>query len=70
MLTANYKYCRNKMDNLKPPVQMQLSAKLKTFALFSIALFDSALYFEPFEKIMCLIAQLFLNLYTPKHAFT
>ena len=49
-LTANYEYCRNNTHNLPLPVQMQLSGKLKTISRYFIALFDSALNFEHFEK--------------------
>ena len=48
-LTANYEYCNN-TNNLPLPVQMQLSAKVKTFPRFFIAFFDSALNFERFKK--------------------
>ena len=37
-------------DNLMPPIQMQLSQKLKTFSRFSIAFSKSRLNFEDFQK--------------------
>ena len=70
MLTANYEYSRHNTDDLPLPVQMQLSGKLKTFAEFFIAILESALNFEHFEKKVSLIAQVFLKLYTPKDVFT
>ena len=69
MLTANYEYSCNNTDDLPLPVQMQLSGKLKTFSWYFIALFDSALNFEHFEKKISLIAQVLLKLFTPKDVF-
>ena len=40
-LTANYEYSRNNTDDLLLPVQMQLSAKLKTISPVFIALLES-----------------------------
>ena len=65
-MTANYEYCLNNTHNSPLPVQMQLSGKLKTISGYFIALFDSALNFEHFEKNISLIAQVFLKLLTPK----
>ena len=69
-MTANYEYSRSNTDNLPLPVQMQLSEKLETFSAFFIAFSESALNFEHFEKKMSLIAQVFLELLTPKDVFT
>ena len=69
-LTANYEYSRNNMHNLQLLVQMQLSGKLKRFSRYFIASLDSALNFEHFEKIISLIAQVLLKLYTPKDVST
>ena len=49
-LTANYEYPRSNTDNLPLPVQMQLSEKLEIFSPFFIAILESALNFEHFEK--------------------
>ena len=68
-LAASYEYCRNSTDNLPLPVQTQLSEKLITFSWFFIAFFQSALNFAHLEKKISLIAQVFLNLLTPKDVF-
>ena len=49
---------------------MQLSGKLMTFSGFFIAFLESALNFAHLEKKITLIAQVFLNLLTPKDVFT
>ena len=69
-LTANYEYSRSNMDNLRLPVQMQLSEKLNTFSWVLISFSQPALNPECFEKNVDLIAQLFLNLLPPKDVFT
>ena len=48
---------------------MQLSEKPKTFSQVSIAFLESTLNFKYFEK-MSLIAQVFLELLTPKDVLT
>ena len=69
-LTSSYEHCRNITDNLQLPVQMQLSAKLKTFPGFFITFFDIPLNFDRFKKQISLIAQVFLKLLTPKDMFS
>ena len=49
---------------------MQLSEKVKTFSQFFIALLESTLNFEHFEKEISLIAQAFLKLLTLKDMLT
>ena len=49
---------------------MQLSEKLKAFSGFFIAVLESALNFEHFEKKVSFIAQVFPKLLTPKDVFT
>ena len=49
-LTANYEYSRSNTETLPLPVQMQLSEKLKTFTQFFIAIFETTLNFEHFER--------------------
>ena len=44
-LTANYEYSHSNTDNVKLPLQMQLSGKLKSTSTFFIALFESVLNF-------------------------
>ena len=70
MLTANYKYSHSNRENLLLPIQMQLSEKVKTFSQFFIALLESTLNFEHFEKEISLIAQAFLRLLTLKDMLT
>ena len=70
MLTANYKYSHSNRENLLLPIQMQLSEKVKTFSQFFIALLESTLNFEHFEKEISLIAQAFLKLLTLKDMLT
>ena len=53
-LTADYKYSRCNRENLRLPIQMQLSKKPKTLLLHFycvfIAFLESKLKFEHFEK--------------------
>ena len=44
-LAANYEYSHGNTDNVKLPLQMQLSGKLKSTSTFFIALFESVLNF-------------------------
>ena len=70
MLTASYEYSRSNTNNLPLALQMQLSDKLETFSGLFITFLESALNFEHFEKKICLIAQVFFKLLTPKDVFT
>ena len=70
MLTANYKYSHSNRENLLLPIQMQLSEKVQTFSQFFIALLESTLNFEHFEKEISLIVQAFLKLLTLKDMLT
>ena len=49
-LSAYGKYSLFNRDNLRQPIQMQLSRKQKTFSEFSAAFFKSSLTFEHFQK--------------------
>ena len=49
-LNANCEYSRSNRENLPLPIQIQLSEKPKTFCQFFIALLESILNFEHFEK--------------------
>ena len=70
-MTANYEYSHSNTDNLQLNVQMQLSEKLETFLAFFIAYLESALNLELFEKKeMSLMAEVFVNLLTPKDVST
>ena len=54
-------------ENLKLPIQMQLSGKRKTFSEFFVPLVDSALNFKQFEKKnMIAIANVFPKLQNVK----
>ena len=69
-MTANYEYSRRNTDNVPIPIQMQLSGKLKTFFQFFVLFSQSQLNFKHFETKINLIAQVFLNLLTPKYLLT
>ena len=49
-LTAGQKYSLLKRDNLKPPTQMQLSPKGKTFSQFFSAFLTCRFNFEDFQE--------------------
>ena len=50
IFTADYKYSLLNRDNLKQPIQMQLSQKKKTFSEFVSAFLKSILKFEHSQK--------------------
>ena len=50
ILTANYKYSCSNIENLPLAFQMILSEKLKQFFPFLVALSESGLNFQHFEK--------------------
>ena len=66
ILTADDKYSLLNRDNLRQPIQMQLSQKHKTFSQFVAAFLKARLNFEHFQKKMTLIAHVFWKLWTPK----
>ena len=49
-MTADYKYFRYKLENLRQQVQTQISLKPKTFSRFFIVSLKSTLNLEYFEK--------------------
>ena len=49
-MTAYDEYFSHKMENLQPPIQMQLSKKQKAFYGVSIKFLNCSLSFEHFEK--------------------
>ena len=51
ILTAEDKYSLLNRDNLRQPIQVQLSQKQKAFSEFVAALFKSGLSFEYLQKI-------------------
>ena len=65
-LAADENYPVLNRDNLKMPIQMQLSKKQKSFSEFLLAFLKSTLDFKHFEKKMTLIGFVFLKLRTPK----
>ena len=65
-LTDDEKYCLLYRDNLRQPIQILLSQKLKTFSEFFPAFLKSTLNFENFRKKMTLIADVFPKLPSPK----
>ena len=50
ILTADYKYSLLKWDNLRQPIQMQLSHKHKQFCQFVAAFLKCRLNFEHFQE--------------------
>ena len=50
MLTANYEYSCRKRENLRLPIPIKFSQKLKTYCCFFIAFLESTLNFKHFEK--------------------
>ena len=67
ILTTDDKYSLLNRDNLRQPIQMQLSQKEKTFFQFFYAIWKSRLNFEQFQKNMTIIADAFPKLRTPKN---
>ena len=49
-MIADDKYSRHNRENSRPPIQMQLSKKLKAFPEFVIAFLRAILNFEHSEK--------------------
>ena len=65
-MTADEKYFLLNRDNFLHLLQMQLPQKQKALSECFSASSKSRFNFEPFDKKMTLIANLFLNLQTPK----
>ena len=55
-MTADYKYFRYNLENLRQQVQTQISLKPKTFSRFFIVSLKSTLNLENLKKKMSLIA--------------
>ena len=66
-LTADEKYTLLDRDKLTQPTQMQLSRKQKLFSQFFSVFLKSRSTFEPFEKMVTLIAYVFPKLRTRKN---
>ena len=66
-MSTDGKYSVLNWDNLKQPIQMQLSHKQKTFSAFFCGFLKSSWYFEHFQKRRTLKAQIFTILRTPKN---
>ena len=69
-LSADGKYSFLKRGNVLQHFQMQLSEEAKTFSQFFFFCFGFSKFrinFEHFKKKMTLIADIFLNLGTPKN---
>ena len=67
IFTADYKYSLLNRDNLREPIQTQLSKKQKTFSQFAATFLKYRLNFEQFPKKMTLITDVFPKLRTPKN---
>ena len=65
--TAYGKYSLFNRHKLVKHLQMQLSQKEKTFSPFSFAFWKSTFIFKNSKRKMALIADVFLNLRTPKN---
>ena len=65
-LTADGKYPLRNCENLRLPIQMQLSRKQKSFSQFLIPFLESALNFKHFDKKMIVIANVSLKLQAVK----
>ena len=68
-LSADGKYSLLNRDNLKQPIQMQLSRKRKTFSdfFFFLRFWNLVKILHIFKKRMTLIAEAFAKLRTPKN---
>ena len=66
-LTAEDKYSLLERDNLLTHAQMQISQKQKTFSEFFLTSLKLRFNFEHLKKKMTFIADVFLNLRTPKN---
>ena len=67
IFTADYKYSLLNRENLREPIQTQLSKKQKTFSQFAATFLKYRLNFEQFPKKMTLITDVFPKLRTPKN---
>ena len=67
ILTADDKYYLLNRNNLRQPIQMQLSHKEETFPELISSFLKTVLNFEHFQKKMTLIADVFPKLQTPKN---
>ena len=67
ILTTDDKYSLLNTDNLRHPIQMQLSPKEKTFSDFFSAVLKCKLNFQHFQKKKTFIADLYPKLRTPKN---
>ena len=63
-MTINKKHPLRNRENLRLPIQMQLSRKQKSFSQFFVAFLESALNFKHFNKNIMVIANVFLKLQT------
>ena len=66
ILNAGHKYSLLNRENLKKPIQMELSRKQKLFSQFVSEFLKSRLNSQHFSKRMTIIADAFLKLRTPK----
>ena len=67
ILTADDKYSLSNRDNLRQPIQMQLSQKQKAFPQFVSRILNSIVKLEHFQKKINLIADVFLKIRSPKN---
>ena len=67
ILNASHNNSLLNRQNLKKPIQMQLSQKQKLFSQFVAPFSQSLLIFEYFQKKLTLIADAFPKLRTPKN---
>ena len=63
-MTINKKYPLRNRENLRLPIQMQLSRKQKSFSQFFVAFLESALNFKHYNKNIMVIANVFMKLET------
>ena len=66
-LTVDEKHYLFNRDNLRQPIQMQLSEKQKTFSEFVFAFLKSILNFKHLPKKMNLVAYVFKKITVPKN---
>ena len=67
ILTADELFPVWNCENLRHPIEMQLSQKRKTFCLFLVPFLESALNFKHFKEKMIAIANVFPKLQTVKN---
>ena len=65
-LTPDESYFLGNKENLRQPIQMKLSKKLKVFSQFFNVFLKSTFNFEHFEENVSLIAYVFPKLWTAK----